>query len=455
MNVPVFIICRDRLSPLLELLDYLERAGCDDIYLVDNASSYDSLLEYYEQTPHHVVRLEHNPGPFTLWRDDLLSDLKISGPFVCSDPDVVPIEECPLDAIDYFAEVLERFPRHLKAGFGLKIDDIPDAYPLKQEVLLVERYNWEKRLGPRLYEGFIDTTFALYREPAEFDFIPAVRTGYPYIARHWTWYLDPEDLPPDERHYRDHSTRVPWYSRDTVALKLDRLVSALQDREGLKGDPAAKGGEGGSEAALATSAWAAEPELVDETTFTEWARPGWHSWSATSPELEFCELAATIVKLVEPRTVIETGTGQGFLTRRLAEGLGPERRLRCFEGSPEWRQALASLPFFGEPARQLSSNATPDEIDFAWAELCVLDSDFELRLGELETWWRGARPGAVVLVHDAGNGNPSGTHQARIGELLLELEIPGTFLNNPRGGFLGVKPGPSGRARAVRPWTSP
>src|SRR5207244_1438296 len=168
--------------------------------------------------------------------------------------DVVPIEECPLDAIDYFAEVLERFPRHLKAGFGLKIDDIPDAYPLKQEVLLVERYNWEKRLGPRLYEGFIDTTFALYREPAEFDFTPAVRTGSPYIARHWTWYLDPEDLPPDERHYRDHSTRVPWYSRDTVALKLDRLVSALQDREGLKGDHAAKSGGGAFEAALATSA---------------------------------------------------------------------------------------------------------------------------------------------------------------------------------------------------------
>jgi hypothetical protein len=442
VNVPVFLICRDRLSPLLELVDYLERAGCEDIHLVDNASSYPPLLEYYERTPHRVLRLEENLGPFALWRGGLLGELKIDGPFVCSDPDIVPIEECPLDAIDYFAEILDRYPRHLKAGFGLRIDDIPDAYPLKDEALLIERYNWQKPLAPRLYDAYLDTTFALYRGPDEFDFIPAVRTGYPYMARHWTWYLDAENLPDEETYYREHSTLTPWYSRDDRALKLDRLVSALGDR--LTADAVER------DATEPAAAWEVEPDPVDEANFTAPASPGWHAWNALSPELEFCELAALLVQMAEPRRVIETGTGQGFLTRRLAERIGPEGLLCCFEGDEESRRALASLPFFGEPSHQLSPHPTPSEVDFAWAELSVLDSAFELRLGELEGWWRRARPGAIVLVHDAGNGHPAGSDQARVAARILELEIPGTFLSNPRGGFLGVKPGPSGRAGGGR-----
>jgi hypothetical protein len=445
MNVPVLIICRDRLASLLELLSYLERAGCEDIHLVDNGSTYEPLLEYYEQTPHHVIRLEENAGPLAPWHRGLLPALGITGKFVLSDPDIVPIAECPLDAIDYFAEILDRFPRLVKAGFGLKIDDIPDTYPLKQEALAMERFHSDQRLGPRLYAAPVDTSFALYRAPGEFDFMPAARTGYPYLARHWTWYLDAEDLPDDERHYRNHSSRVPWYSRDSVAPKLARQAAALRDRATIKL---------GREARW-PSTWSEEPELVDEAIFTEWASPGWHSWSATSPELEFCQLAATIAALVEPHTVIETGTGTGFLTRRLSEQLGPEQQLHCFESDPESRGALALLPFFGEPGRRLSSKASPEEVDFPRAEFAVLDSAFEVRLGELETWWRSARPGAIVLIHDAGNGHRVGTHQARIAERILELEIPGAFLSNPRGGFLGVKGGPSGRAGALRPLMSP
>jgi hypothetical protein len=51
----------------------------------------------------------------------------------------------------------------------------------------------------------------------------------------------------------------------------------------------------------------------------------------------------------------------------------------------------------------------------------------------------------VLLVHDAGNGHPPDSFQHRIAEKIAALGLPGTFLSNPRGGFLGVKPGGPGR----------
>src|SRR5205085_2892488 len=47
MSVPVFINCRERVTSLAALVSWLERAGCDEIYLLDNDSVYEPLLEYY------------------------------------------------------------------------------------------------------------------------------------------------------------------------------------------------------------------------------------------------------------------------------------------------------------------------------------------------------------------------------------------------------------------------
>ena len=41
----------------------------------------------------------------------------------------------------------------------------------------------------------------------------------------------------------------------------------------------------------------------------------------------------------------------------------------------------------------------------AAADFCLLDSDFSHRLPEIERWWRASGEGAVLFVHDAGNGH--------------------------------------------------
>ena len=47
--IPVYIICRDRVTPLKELVSWLEKTGEADIHLIDNDSTYPQLLEYYSQ----------------------------------------------------------------------------------------------------------------------------------------------------------------------------------------------------------------------------------------------------------------------------------------------------------------------------------------------------------------------------------------------------------------------
>ena len=46
-NIPVFIICRDMVTPLGDLVAWLERNGHQRLILVDNASTYPPLVEYY------------------------------------------------------------------------------------------------------------------------------------------------------------------------------------------------------------------------------------------------------------------------------------------------------------------------------------------------------------------------------------------------------------------------
>jgi hypothetical protein len=447
MSVPIIVNCRDRLGPLRLLVDYLERAGHERIVLLDNDSAYPPLLEYLDATPHRVIRLGVNAGPLAPWTHGVFDTLAIDGPFVYTDPDVVPDENCPLDALDYFAEVLAAYPDRVKAGFGLRIDDLPATYGHRADVEKWEAQFWRRRLAPRLFDAAIDTTFALYRTTAPHAYSPAVRTGYPYVARHLTWYLDDDGLTDEELFYRARSKpEIVNWSRESLPVWLTDAIGDLRPTApglGLGGADSLSPGE-----LIAESGWTSEPAPVDEVEFTPWAEPGWHSWNDMSPEVELCELLAMLVRARRPACVVETGTGQGFVSRRLAAQLGSDQRLICFESDREWREALRSVPFFDGRRALLSSDATPSTDDLAGADLTCLDSDLPLRLSEIERWWDAAGPRALVFVHDAGNGHGADTFHADVRRTLARLAIPGCFLANPRGGFIGVKP-PSDAARTV------
>lgn len=186
-HTPVFLICRDRVAPLSQLVYWLEAEGFENLVLVDNDSTYPPLLEFYEETPHRVVRLGRNVGHHSPWLPELAAIRGDRDAYVVSDPDVIP-EPLAGGAVQRFADLLNRYPGYAKAGFGLRIDDLPDRYAHRDAVLRWEAEAWQREVEPGVFHAPIDTTFALYRAGAGFSLGPALRTGAPFLAKHEPWY---------------------------------------------------------------------------------------------------------------------------------------------------------------------------------------------------------------------------------------------------------------------------
>src|SRR6478672_3182584 len=161
-QIPVIINNFNRLDCLKEQIGWLEKMGMRRIYIIDNASTYSPLLDYYNETKHHVFLLNRNVGFMALWQTILFQRFRHDY-YIYTDPDIIPVAECPDDAISFFYELLQRYPETDKVGFGLEIEDIPDHYPLKEKVQNWESQYWINPLEPNVYQAPIDTSFALYR----------------------------------------------------------------------------------------------------------------------------------------------------------------------------------------------------------------------------------------------------------------------------------------------------
>ena len=204
-DIPVIVNVRDRLTPLLALVEWLERAGHTEIWLVDNSSTYPPLVAWLQQTRHHVVHAGANLGHRAPWLSGLIADIGVDSYFVVTDPDVVPDDGCPPDAVAHLRRLFDRYPDIDKVGLGLRIDDLPDAYAHRAEVVAWESRFWTDELAPGVFRAAVDTTFCLYRPGLGHRDDNALRTGPPYVARHVPWYVDSAALTDEDRYYRAHA----------------------------------------------------------------------------------------------------------------------------------------------------------------------------------------------------------------------------------------------------------
>lgn len=237
-SVPVFIISFNRVSYLRTLVEALERYRFENIIIVDNASTYEPLLDYLGKSPHRVERLPENLGHLALWRSGRFGQIIDRERFILTDCDVVPAPDCPVPITEHLAEMLDRYPKHTKAGLSLKIDDLPDCYAFKDQVMQWEKPFWEHRLEDGNYEAAIDTTFALYRPGISHEqpqWWRAIRAAPPYSALHLPWYQDTSLLSDEDCFYQSKVAGISsqWSITDPVLLKnqnteLQHHIAALK-----------------------------------------------------------------------------------------------------------------------------------------------------------------------------------------------------------------------------------
>lgn len=214
-EVPIIINNFNRVTYLKKLIKSLEMRGYGNIYIIDNASTYPPLLEYYEKCSYKVFRLKENIGYLSIWKTGIYDIFKRSY-YVYTDSDMEIDENCPDDFMAKFISILDRFPMAQKAGFGIRTDDLPAHFKKRDEVIEHEARFWKKEVEKDIYEAEIDTTFALYRpfcKGKADKHQKTYRTGRPYVIRHLPWYVNSEEISEEEAYYINSITQSTHWSQ--------------------------------------------------------------------------------------------------------------------------------------------------------------------------------------------------------------------------------------------------
>jgi hypothetical protein len=216
-DIPIIINNFNRLTTLKKLIQSLEIRGYHNIKIIDNNSTYPELIEYYKTIDYKVYRLRKNIGFKALWKTKVFL-YHMFDYFCYTDSDLEIIDECPNDFMHIFYNYLKINHDVHKIGFSLKIDDLPNSFERKEEVISWESKFYEKENDKNMFIAPIDTTFALYRpfsrRGKRDGSTKMIRTGHPYQMRHLPWYIDSNDISEEEKYYLE-SVKKPthWTSK--------------------------------------------------------------------------------------------------------------------------------------------------------------------------------------------------------------------------------------------------
>lgn len=252
MPTPLIVISFDRLETLRRSIDSYRRLEDARIVIHDTGSTFPPLLAYLaelQRTGEAEVLLNRPPIASA---DDLASvrdtvDRMVRAfeatHYVVTDPDIELDPACPPDLLDFYAHLLSTVPDAHVVGPMLRIDDLPQHYPLRRRVIArqstlfwckaTSRIRW--RDAPVEFQrSVIDTTFGMYRSSRPFArMTEGLRTYEPYWARHLDWYVDPENLLADQEWYlRTCSSASHWggtWLRQWMTKRVGRSTAVRTD----------------------------------------------------------------------------------------------------------------------------------------------------------------------------------------------------------------------------------
>lgn len=174
-----------------------------------------------------------------------------------------------------------------------------------------------------------------------------------------------------------------------------------------------------------------QPEKTDDR---------WTYLNNESPEMEVCELLYSLVRLLKPEYVLETGGGTGNSGAYIAQGLKENDRglLVSLEPYPtSYRIALKLWEDLGLRNKIVHHAMTSFEYPLTNVrfQMMFLDSEPSCRFTEVKKFYPNLDPGGIILIHDlkyklVGQWED---FKSLIGDLLKNFDLQVITLETPRG----------------------
>ncbi len=156
----------------------------------------------------------------------------------------------------------------------------------------------------------------------------------------------------------------------------------------------------------------------------------WHCEDQMGTEAEVRELLMALVRALQPEVVVETGTGNArtAMTLAIALQVNGHGKLYTYETDRELVRNAGEL-MHGMPVTVMSA-ALDGQTAPLWVDMAYLDSGHDVRGREIEALLPRLAPGALIVVHDVGDGR---SVWDTIRPLIDAGQVHGLRLRTPRG----------------------
>ena len=196
----------------------------EEIMIIDNDSTYLPLLNWYKTVKNRIdIRYGTNDGHRAVWVRGIHKELL--NYFVYTDSDIHLNENLPKDYKSVMNTFMQKYDMD-KCGLAISIDDIPDHYALKEQIIRNESRWWLDEPEEDVFIADTDTTFCMIKNIGD-NMYSSVRIGRKdFICKHTPWYLDLNNLSEEEKFiYENHNPHfLTQYTKQHVAIYKNKTI---------------------------------------------------------------------------------------------------------------------------------------------------------------------------------------------------------------------------------------
>jgi hypothetical protein len=207
MNYPIYLTNMNRLTTTKKMVeDLFKLNGNANISIIDNASTYPPLLDWYKEIEKDVRIIQNttNLGPWTFFYSGHFHNID-SDWYVYSDADLEINPNMPYNWQEIMKEYTIKYNR--KASLALRVDDLPDHYEFKELIKSHQNICWYPTDEKDVYIAVTDMTFTMDQKEKGHRY-ESIRLAGDFACRHMPWYIDFNNIEEEEKYYIEQTNPI-------------------------------------------------------------------------------------------------------------------------------------------------------------------------------------------------------------------------------------------------------